>query len=182
MAWKSLASVEDVRQAGNYSDRIKDGSITFYLEISSYVLSAMIGSTNYGLAKSESLDVPFNDMLKKAEACMAVSFSLPAVGVKTSEMGIIKQMAMARGGEFQNISFAKEIMELASAFMSMANFLIPDDLIQDADAYGLVWHHIVQTLFPSLDEFPTRATIRSAEEEIIQEERGSEAYVEDGVD
>lgn len=182
MAWKTLASVEEVRQAGNYSDRISSESVTFYLEISSYVLSAMIGSTNYGLAKVEGLDEPYNDMLKKAEACMAVSFSLPAVGIKTSEMGIIKQMAMARGGEFQNVSFAKEIMELASAFMSMANFLIPDALIQDADAYGLVWYHIVQTLFPSLDEFPTRGTIRSVQEEIIQEERGSEDYVPDGVD
>ena len=182
MAWATLASVEDVRIAGNLSGRILEDSLRFYLEIASYYLSGMIGSDNYDAARKETLDAPYNDMLRKAEACMAVSFALPAVGVKTTEQGIVKQMAMARGGEYQNMSFAKEIRELAESFMSMANFLIPTELIADTDAYNLVWYHIVQTVFPGLDEFPTRGTMHSAAEEVIQEARGTESYVPDGVD
>lgn len=182
MAWSTLASADDVKHAGNLSDRILEDSIRFYLDIASYFLSGMIGMTNYAAARAGTLEEPLNDMLTKAEACMAVSFALPAVGVKTTEQGLVKQMAMARGGEFQQMSFAKEIRELQESFMAMANFLIPAEMIEDEASYNAVWYHIVQTVFPGLDEFPTRATIRSTAEETIQEARGSEAYVSDGVD
>ncbi len=180
--WSTLASIDDVKHAGNLSDRILEDSLRFYLDIASYFLHEMIGATNYDAARQETLVVPFNDMLKKAEACLAVGFALPAVAVKTTEQGIVKQMAMARGGEYQNMSFAKEIRELAESFISMANFLIPSEMIEDEDSYNLAWYHVIQTVFPGLDEFPTRGTIHSAAEEVIQTARGAEGFVPDGVD
>lgn len=182
MAWATLATEEDVLQAGNFSDRISSESVTFYLRIGSYFVSGVIGATNYLSAKKQELDEPYNDMLRKAEACVAVSFALPALAVKTSEMGMVKQMAMARGGEYQSMSFAKEIQELAGAFMALAYFLIPSSLIQDAESYGQVWHHTFQVLFPTMDEFPTRATIHSYSEGLIQTARGFDEYIPDGVD
>lgn len=180
MAWATLANADDVRKAGNLSDRVDVDSLQFYLDIASYYMVGVVGSTNYSSAMKGDLDAPQNDMLRKAEACVAVAFALPAVGIKISEMGAVKQMAMARGGEYQNMSITKEIMELASSFMNMANFLIPSSVIVNETAVQ-AWYHVVQTVFPSLSEFPTRADIKSYEEEVIQYARGLEEYRSDGV-
>ena len=176
MAWATLASVDDVRNAGNLGDRIAEGTIRFYLQTASYFMVGLVGTDNYGEALSDTLDAPDNDRLRKAEACMAVSFAMPAIGVHLSEMGMIKQMAMARGGEYMGQSFAREISELAASFMNMAQFLITSDYVTE-ERYNLVWHHIVQNMFPALDEHPTRAPIKSYAEGVIQDARGTDDYL-----
>lgn len=175
MAWPTLASTDDVRYAGNFSQKLSEDSVVFYLEIASYYLYDMVGATNYGAAKAGTLDPPQNDKLKKAEACLAVAFALPALGLHLSEMGFVKQMAMARGGEYQSMSFAKEIQELAAAFLNMVHFLVPSDM-KTADRYKLGWSYVVQTLFPSTDEHPTRAPIASYSESVIMNARGTELW------
>jgi len=175
MAWPTLASVDDVRYAGNFSKRLEEQSIIFYLEIASYYLHGMIGAENYSDAKAGNHVAPINDKLKKAEACLSVAFALPALGIHLSEMGYVKQMAMARGGEYQAMSFAKEIQELSAAFLNMVHFLVPSDMKAN-DNYRQGWSYVVQTLFPSFDEHPTRATLHSYSEAVIINARGTEAY------
>jgi hypothetical protein len=133
----------------------------------------MIGSENYTAAKAGTHEAPINDKLKKAEACLAVAFALPALGLHLSEMGFVKQMAMARGGEYQSMSFAKEIQELSAAFLNMVHFLVPGDMKSD-DKYKQGWTYVVQTLFSSFDEHPTRAPIHSYSEAVIINARGTE--------
>jgi hypothetical protein len=145
----------------------------------------MIGSSNYSDAKASTgnCTAPIDDMLKKAESLIAVSFALPAVALHYSEMGAVKQMAMARGGEYQTMSYAKEIKELAASYLGLARVLIPTSLIS-SENYDSVWSHTAMLLFPSLDEYPTRATIKSWAEALLQEARGDETYdgTREGVD
>lgn len=185
MAWNTLASVEDVRYAGNISAKVEDQTVRFYLELASYYMYAMIGASNYSAAKTAAGDcvAPVDDMLRKAESLIAVSFALPAISLHLSEMGAVKQMAMARGGEYQSMSYAKEIRELASSYMLLARVLIPGSLIS-SDNYKAIWSHTAMVVFPSLDEYPTRAPIKSWAETILQEARGDVVYdgTREGVD
>lgn len=185
MTWISLASVDDVRFAGNISEKVEEQTIRFYLQLASYFMYAMIGSDNYvdALKGTGSCIPPVDDMLKKAEALVAVSFALPSVSLHLSEMGAVKQMAMARGGEYQAMSYAKEIQEMAASYMTLARVLIPDSLII-SENYAAIWSHVAMVVFPSLDEYPTRATIHSWAETLLQEARGDEVYdgTREGVD
>lgn len=184
MAWTTLSSEQGVRFAGNISERVPDETLRFYLEIASYFLYAMIGSDNYASARGDDLDAPANDMLTKAESMIAVSFALPAVALHFSEMGAVKQMAMARGGEYQTMSFAKEIQEIASSYMILARSMIPATYLVDDEKYKTMWHNVAMMVFPGLNEYPTRGSMHSWAEVVIQEARGDELYVEEqeGID
>jgi len=178
----TIATIADMKNAGNLGARIDDDCLTFYLELVSYMLRRMLGDTNYDAAVAGTLDPAIhNDMIKKAEALMATGFALPALGTKIVETGMLKiQSVGSRGGEIQVASFAKEVMELAANFINMGQHIIPDDYIV-ADEYKTVWYQVMQRVFPALDELPTMARMHSAAEAAIKRERGDKIYEpEDG--
>lgn len=112
--------------------------------------------------------------LKKSEALMTVSFALPAIGMVAGEQGILSALSLGTGGQMEVMSYAKEIMELAGAFMNLAIRVASGYLI--TEKYQDVWHHVILRMFPSLDEMPTVATIASEDEMLLKYYRGDEAY------
>jgi len=112
--------------------------------------------------------------LKKAEALMTVSFALPAIGMVAGEQGILSALSLGTGGQMEVMSYAKEIMELAGAFMNLAIRITSGYLI--TEKYQEVWHHVILRMFPSLDEMPTVATIKSEDETLLKYYRGDVAY------
>lgn len=179
----TIASLDNVRSAGNFSKKITNESLTFYLNFTSFWLQQTIGESNYAKAITGTLDpVSYNEKLKYAEALLTVSYALPAVGVNVAESGMLKTASVGgRGGEQELVSFTREILALAANFSYMAHCMIPVSLIVNAK-YKEVWFQVVQRVFPGLDEFPTVAMIASDEEGLIQTARGDKAYVpeEDG--
>jgi len=179
----TIASLSDVRDAGNFSKKIENGCLTFYLNFTSFWLKLMIGEPNYEKAIAGTLSpTSFNERLKYAEALLAVSYALPSIGVNIAEAGMLKTASVGgRGGEQELVSFTREILALAANFSYMAHSMIPDSLITNKK-YKEVWFEVVQRVFPGLDEFPTVAMIASTEEELIKAARGDKTYVpkEDG--
>lgn len=173
----TIASLEDVRNAGNFSKKVFDDSLTFYLNFTSFWLNLMIGEPNYNKAIAGTLSpTSFNERLRYAEALLAVSYCLPALGVNVAESGMLKTASVGgRGGEQELVSFTREILALAANFSYMAHSMIPDSLITN-EKYKEVWFEVTQRVFPGLDEFPTVALIASAEEGLIKEARGDKAY------
>lgn len=120
------------------------------------------------------LDSDVLTRLKKAEALMTVSFALPAIGMVSGEQGILSALSLGTGGQMEVMSYAKEIMELAGAFMNLAIRIASGYLI--TEKYQEVWHHVILRMFPSLDEMPTVATIKSEDETLLKYYRGDVAY------
>ena len=179
----TIASLDDVRNAGNFSQKVTEGSLTFYLNFTSFWLKLTIGEANYAKALAGTLDpASYNEKLKYAEALLTVSYALPSIGVNVAESGMLKTASVGgRGGEQELVSFTREILALATNFSYMANTMIPDSLIINK-RYKEVWFEVVQRVFPGLDEFPTVAMIGSLEESLIKDARGDKTYVpkEDG--
>jgi hypothetical protein len=174
----TIASLEDVRNAGNFSKKIENACLTFYLTFTSFWLKLMIGEPNYDKAVAGTLDpITFNERLKYAEALLAVSYALPSIGVNIAEAGMLKTASVGgRGGEQELVSFTREILALATNFSYMAHSMIPDSLISNKK-YKEIWFEVTQRVFPGLDEFPTVAMIASTEEELIKAARGDKKYV-----
>jgi len=178
-----LASLDNVRAAGNFGKRISDESLKFYLQFTSYHLQRVVGESNYTDAEAGTLTpASYNTKLMYAEALLTVSFALPALGVRVAESGMLRTTSVGgRGGEQELVSFTREILALASNFAHMGNILIPESLITDAK-FKEVWYEVIQRVFPGLDEFPTVALLHSDEEALIKTARGDKTYVpeEDG--
>ena len=179
----TIASLDDVRNAGNFSKKLTDGSLIFYLNFTSFWLKLAIGEANYDKAIAGTLEPEiYNEKLKYAEALLTVSYALPAIGVNVAESGMLRTASVGgRGGEQELVSFTREILALASNFSYMANCMIPECLITSAK-FKEFWFEVTQRVFPGLDEFPTVAMISSDEEALIKAARGDKTYVpkEDG--
>lgn len=179
----TIASLADVRNAGNFSKKVTEETLAFYLNFTSFWLKLTIGEANYAKAVAGTLDpASYNEKLKYAEALLAVSYALPAIGVNVAESGMLRTASVGgRGGEQELVSFTREILALAANFSYMANTIIPESLITNK-RYKEVWFEVVQRVFPGLDEFPTVAMIGSLEEGLIKDARGDKKYVpgEDG--
>lgn len=178
-----LATVDNVRAAGNFGKRIEEASLKFYLQFTSFHLHGVVGDDNYTKAEAGTLvPVEFNTKLKYAEALLTVSFALPALGVRVAESGMLRTTSVGgRGGEQELVSFTRELLALASNFAHMGNIMIPESLITDKK-FKEVWFAVIQRVFPGLDEFPTVALLASDEEALIKTARGDKTYVpeEDG--
>jgi len=172
----TIASIADVRNAGNYSGKVREDSLTFYLNLSSFFLKEMIGQENYEKAVSGSLPGDDNEKLKIVEALMAVGFSLPAIATVVAETGALRTVSVGgRGGELEVVSFSREITLLASHFFNLAHLIIPSVYIV-SENYEQIWHDVIQRVFPGLDETPTVAPIHSYAEGVIKEARGDERF------
>lgn len=170
----TIASVDDVRKAGNISERVDVEILQFYLDIASLSFCEMIGSVVYDEALK---DVPTVDakILKKfkiTEALMTVGFILPCLSMQPEERGILSVISHGAGGQLEKWSFVKEITELAATFMNLA-YQISGEYIS-TEGYEGVWSQVIMRMFPSLDEMPTVAPIASANEVLIKIRRGDE--------
>ena len=176
MAITTLATETDVRNAGNYSDRVSAGVINFYLELTSFLFRELIGDDNYTQAQE---DGSFTDSVKmrlqKSEALLTVGISLPAVSSPTTQAGTLQSFNIGRTVDIEVKSVTKEIMDLAANYIILAKSLIPDTLITD-EASQTVWYKVYQRVFPSLSEMPTQADMHSEAEAVIKEARGDELY------
>jgi len=173
----SIASKTDVQNAGNFSQKVSDATLDFYLEFTSFYMEMMLGSTTYAAAVAGTL-TPAADVtkLKMSEALLTVSFALPAVGITVAEAGMLRTQAVGgRGGELEVVSFVKELKDLALHFATIGLNLIPETYVQ-SDKFKPVWFSVIQRVFPGLDEMPTMATIHSDAEATIQDARGDEEY------
>lgn len=177
MAVDTIASVADVRAAGNISQKAGSDTLEFYLEFTSFFLRQILGETRYDQAVAGSLSPSYNNTkLKISEALLTVGFSLPAIGVSIAEQGMLRSFSTGgRGGELETVSFTKEILELANSFISTGHAMIPSDYIS-AEDYKNVWYNVVMRVFPGLDEIPTMATIASYGEDLLKEARGDQSY------
>lgn len=172
----SLTTTDEVRYAGNFSKKITEETLAFYLNFVGFLLQQMIGKAIYDKAAASLLSpAEDNTKLKLAEALLTVSYSLPAVGIAIAETGMLRTQAVGgRGGELETVSFAREIEELAAHFARLAFAMIPEQYLSDNAKQ--VWFSVAQRVFPGLDEMPTMATIHSTAEALIQDERGDEQY------
>ncbi len=177
MSVETLATVDDVRNAGNYG-RVEAGVLLFYLELTSFLFREMIGEDNYNAALADTLDELDVVRLTKAEALLAVGFSLPAVSAPTTQAGTVRTLTIGRTGQVEVASFTKEIMELAASYINMGRSLIPSEYYITEEAVA-IWSAVFQKVFPGLDELPTMATIHSEAESLIQEARGDELIDEE---
>jgi hypothetical protein len=174
MAITTLATETDVRNAGNFSDRVSNGVITFYLELTSFLMRDMIGDTNYEAAfQGGGLSDENKLRLQKAEALMTVGMSLPAVAAPTTQAGTLQSFNIGRTVDIEVKSIAKEIMEMAANFITLAKGIIPPGMITD-EGQEDVWCKVYMKVFPSLSEMPTVADMHSTAEAVIQEARGDE--------
>ena len=171
---KSIASVEDVRRAGNISDRVDKEVIQFYLDIASMLFSKMVGDTTYAAAVARTEESIIIRKFKYSEALMAVGLALPALSMGAEERGMLSVISHGAGGQLEKFSFVKEVQELAATFMNMAQQISSGYIIEDG--YENVWYQVIQRVFPALDEMPTIATIKSEDEELIQYLRGERDF------
>lgn len=174
MALQTLVTADDVKTAGNLSSRASNATILFYVEIASLIFREMIGTTVYANAIAGTLEADVLLRLKKSETLMTIAFALPAIGMVAGEQGVLSALSLGTGGQMEVMSYAKEITELAGAFMNLAIRVASGYLI--TEMYQQVWHHVILRMFPSLDEMPTVATIASEDEMLLKYYRGDEAY------
>lgn len=170
---KSLASIEDVKRAGNISDRVSTETLQFYLEIASMLFSEMVGSTVYAAALSRDESQTESSIIrkfKKSEALMTVGLALPALAMMPEERGLLSVISHGAGGQIEKYSFVKEVQELAATFLNLAQQISAGFIVEEG--YENVWYNVIQRMFPALDEMPTVATIKSVDEELIQYLRG----------
>jgi hypothetical protein len=170
----TIASVEDVKRAGNISDRVETGVLEFYLNLTSMLFSEMIGSTVYAAALARTLDSSVMQKFRYSEALMAVGLALPALAMGPEERGILSVMSHGAGGQLEKFSFVKEVQELAATFLNLAQQVSSGYITEEG--YEAVWHTVVMRMFPSLDEMPTMALIGSQEELLLKAARGDDGY------
>jgi len=174
---ETIASVDDVRRAGNISDRIDVGILQFYLDIASISLSEMVGSTIYeeAIKDSSTLEAKALKRLMITEALMTVGFILPCLAMQPEERGILSVISHGAGGQLEKWSYVKEVNELAATFLNLA-YQISSEYIS-TEGYEGVWSQVIMRMFPSLDEMPTVAPIASEEEILIKIRRGDEVVL-----
>lgn len=174
---QTLASVEDVRNAGNISDRVSKDVIQFYLDISSMLFSQMVGTTVYAAALDPTSDIESGIVRRfiYSEALMTVGLSLPALAMSPEERGILSVISHGAGGQLEKFSFTKEVQELAATFLNLAQQISSGYILEEG--YENIWVNVVMRMFPSLDEMPTVAFIGSEEEALLQYQRGEEVFV-----
>lgn len=179
---ETVASVEDVRRAGNISDRVDVEVLQFYLEIASTLFSQMVGITVYAEAVADppTLDEDILGKFKKSEALMVVGLVLPALAMSPEERGLLQVVSHGAGGQLEKFSFVKEVQELATTFMNLSQQLSQDYIIEKG--YENVWHKVIMRMFPSLDEIPTVGMIKSEEEALLQAQRGTVFVSTDSID
>lgn len=176
MAITTLATETDVRNAGNYSDRVPAGVVNFYLELTSFLFRELIGDDNYTQAQENgSLEEMVKMRLLKAEALLTVGISLPAASAPTTQAGTLQSFNIGRTVDIEVKSITKEIMDLAANYIILAKSLIPEELITE-EGSQTVWYKVYQRVFPSLSEMPTTADMHSEAEALIKEARGDESY------
>jgi hypothetical protein len=179
MSITTLATETDVRNAGNYSDRVAQGTLQFYLELTSFLMRDMITDTVYQTAyQGGTMSESNRARLIKAEALMTVGLSLPAVSAPTTQAGTLQSFNIGRTVDIQVKSIAKEIMEMAANFITLAKGIIPAGMITD-EGQEDVWCTVYMRVFPSLSEMPTQADMHSTAEAAIQDARGDEDFVEE---
>lgn len=171
---KSIASVEDVRRAGNISDRVDKNVLQFYLDIASILFSQMVGSDVYDAAIGRTEESEVIRKFKKSEALMTVGIALPAITMGPEERGMLSVISHGAGGQLEKFSFVKEVQELAATFLNLSQQISAGYIIEEG--YENVWHNVVARMFPALDEMPTVATIKSADEKLIQYLRGETTF------
>jgi len=173
----TLATQDDVKNAGNFSDRVPVGVISFYLELTSFLFQELIGEANYDDAKDDgSFTEAVKLRLRKAEALLTVGISLPAVSSPTTQSGTLQSFNIGRTVDIEVKSVTKEIMDMAANFITIARSLIPSELITTEGGQA-VWCKVYQRVFPSLSETPTVADMHSDAEATIQEARGEEDVI-----
>ena len=179
---ETIASVEDVKRAGNISERIDIDVIQFYLEIASMLFAKMIGETVYAQAISTppTLDSSVVKAFAKSEALMTVGLVLPSLAMSPEERGLLQVISHGAGGQLEKFSFVKEVQELAATFMNLAQQISQAYIIEEG--YELVWHKVIMRMFPSLDELPTQGMIKSEDEAILQAARGYVLVPTDSID
>jgi hypothetical protein len=170
----TIASIDDIRHAGNISSRVEDEILNFYLDISSILFSEMVGSTVYleAIGDPPTLTAIALKKLKISEALMTVGLILPCLSMQPEERGILSVISQGAAGQLEKWSFVKEIDALAATFINLA-YQISGEFIT-AEGYETVWSEVIMRMFPSLDEMPTVAPIHSDEEILIKIRRGDE--------
>lgn len=170
----TIATVDNVRHAGNFSEKVSEDVLDFYLTLTSYLFKELIGSSNYAKAVAGSLSGDDNDKLKKAEALMTVGMALPAISTASAEAGILRSFSVGSRGELEVVSFVKEVEVLAAAFLNMS-IQLAGSYVSNI-SYDSVWSNVVMRMFPSLDEMPTVALIGSEAEAVLKKTRGDVTY------
>jgi hypothetical protein len=176
MSLTTLANETDVRSAGNFSDRVAQGTIVFYLELTSFLMRDLITDTVYQTAYPDgSMSMSNKLRLVKAEALMTVGLALPAVAAPTTQAGTLQSFNIGRTVDIEVKSFAKEIMDMAANFITLAKGIIPAGMITE-EGQQSVWSRVYMRVFPSLSEMPTVADMHSLAEAAIQEVRGEDFF------
>jgi hypothetical protein len=172
----TIASIDDVRLAGNISDRIEEDILKFYLDIASILFSEMITDTVYqeALANPATLSATVLKKLMITEAMMTVGLVIPCLAMQPEERGFLSVISQGAGGQLEKWSYVKEVQELAATFMNLG-YQISGEYIT-TEGYETVWAEVVMRMFPSLDEIPTAAPIHSADEILIKIARGDEMF------
>ena len=116
----------------------------------------------------------------QSEALMAVGLVLPALAMSPEERGLLQVISHGATGQLEKFSFVKEVQELATTFMNLAQQISQDFIIQEG--YEYVWHKVIMRMFPSLDEMPTVAMIKSENEALLQARRGTVFVERDSID
>lgn len=179
---ETIASIEDVKLAGNISARVDNGTVQFYLEIASTLFARMVGLSVYAeaITTPPTLDSLVVRSFMKSEALMAVGLVLPALAMSPEERGLLQVISHGAGGQLEKFSFVKEVQELAATFMNLAQQISQAYIIEEG--YELVWHQVIMRMFPSLDEIPTVGMIGSEAEALLQAKRGYVFVPTDSID
>lgn len=172
----TIASIDDVRKAGNISEGIDNTILQFYLDIASILFRDMITEAIYteALADPPTFTEIALKRLKITEAMMTVGLILPCLAMQPEERGILSVISHGAGGQLEKWSFAKEVEALAATFMNLG-YQISGEYITE-EGYEAVWSEVVMRMFPSLDETPTVAPMHSADEILIKLRRGDKIY------
>lgn len=172
----TLATIDDVRHAGNVSKRVDAETLTFYLQFSSKLMRDLLTTAVYTKALAGTLPADDIFLLKMSEALYTVGYCLPAIGTIVAEQGVLRTASVGgRGGELEAVSFVKELSLLAAHFISLAHVLIPSRYVSDA-RFEEGWYQVIGRVFPGLDEMPTMAPIFSYAEELLKEARGDKIF------
>lgn len=175
----TIASIDDVKKAGNIAEGIDKEILQFYLDIASILFSEMITDTVYqeALADPATLDAIVLKRFMITESMMTVGLILPCLAMQPEERGILSVISQGAGGQLEKWSFVKEVEALAAVFMNLG-YQISSTYIT-TEGYEAVWSEVVMRMFPSLDEIPTVAPIHSADEILIKIRRGDKMYYPD---
>jgi len=170
----TIASVDDIKRAGNVSDRVSTETLQFYLGIGSMLFKEMVSPTVYAEAIARNLDSIVIQKFKYSEALLSLGLAIPALAMSPEERGILSVISHGAGGQLEKFSFVKEVQDLAATFLNLAQQLSSGYII--TAGYEAVWYNVIQRMFPALDEMPTVATIESNQELLLKAKRGDELF------